>query len=151
MKIRNGFVSNSSSSSFIVIADGDIHPKKYNRSQLVIDKSFGKTEFGWGPEVIHNMEAKIIFSYLQARYMNKDGWIKMLERVVRRHLGVKKITWRIDIAYGNDGEEHAYIDHQSSGLENAYNVKMFDSEEKLKQFLFNNDSSINLDNDNKME
>lgn len=50
MKYRKGFVSNSSSSSFIVIDDSDdfVSGPTKKRSVLKIDESFGRLDFGWG-------------------------------------------------------------------------------------------------------
>lgn len=142
MKIRNGFVSNSSSSSFIVINEGS--QSKYtfkcdSAGNLHIDAHFGECEFGWGPEELYDVESKIVFSYLMARYFifgEGQKYIDMLEKVIIENSNVKTISWE---------EDFGYIDHQSVESEN---LNMFESEDILKQFLFCNQSYIQLDHDN---
>ena len=149
MKYRKGFVSNSSSSSFIVIDESDNfvgRPKKRS-SVLKIDKNFGRTDFGWGPEIIVDTESKIIFSWIQATYLGRTGWLKMLGEVVREHYGASKIIWSLSVEYNAPGD-HCYIDHQSASHEGE-NIEMFDDKETLKRFLFGRHSYIQLDHDNK--
>lgn len=169
MKIRSGFVSNSSSSSFIVIgfvADDNKMKnlrKRFEGTVLVVDKNFGHARFGWETEKYHDMGSKIIFSYIQAISLIEDvrnvddkfkakaeDWLKMLEKVIKDNLGVREIEWKLttilDLEESN-GKYHAYIDHQSASYE-GMNTQMFDSEEELTRFLFNNDSYIQTGNDN---
>jgi len=162
MKIRSGFVSNSSSSSFIVITSitsGDyIHKlrKKFEGQSLVIDKDFGETEFGWQFEKYSDFGSKIIFAYLQAAYMTiyrKDTdsgqqWLNMLEKVIKDKLKISEIVWNISAEYDSpEGKDHAYIDHQSASYEGK-NTDMFDDENSLTNFLFNPQSYIETGNDN---
>jgi hypothetical protein len=147
MKIRSGFVSNSSSSSFIVIKPKTTDNYPNYPEHLIVDSSFGETEFGWGPERIDLSGSKIIFAYLQTQYASEPEWLKMLEDAIRNNCGVKTIEWKLTTQYGEDDLDHAYIDHQSHAGEGE-NTEMFDSEENLKNFLFNAASFIMLDNDN---
>lgn len=161
MKIRSGFVSNSSSSSFIVISqNGEDESyelrKKYEAgiTTLVVDGKLGHTEFGWEHEEYNDFGSKLVFAYLQAHYLieNKDErgkmWLAMLEEVVKENLGVNEIEWNVTTTYNNDDEKTwAYIDHQSASCEGE-NTEMFVDKISLKSFLFNTYSYIETGNDN---
>lgn len=158
MKIRSGFVSNSSSSSFIVISQSgkdetqELH-EKYSTTTLVVDGNLGHTQFGWEFEEHAGFGSKLIFAYLQAYYLieNEDErgktWLTMLEEVVKETLGVKKIEWDITTRYNYDEKKWAYIDHQSASIE-GMNTEMFVDKKSLKLFLFNTYSYIRTGNDN---
>jgi hypothetical protein len=150
MKIRNGFVSNSSSSSFIVIGN-DILVEPKHEKILIVDKNLGTTEFGWNRHKIDDWGSRVIFAYLQSvqfseldeKSFQAAGWLRMLEKVLTNH-GFETIIWKV----GPDSEDNwGYIDHQSSS-EEGKNIEMFESEEKLERFLFAKDSYIMTDNDN---
>jgi len=154
MKTRNGFVSNSSSSSFIVIENhNDANyiknlRKAYTGTPLIVDYQFGHTEFGWGPDEFSDVGTKIIFAYLQYLYVkdNHPEWLVMLEKVITDNLEVTSIEWKIDLEYHENGD-FAYIDHQSNSADGE-NTDMFNGEDYLARFLFNSKSNITLDNDN---
>lgn len=147
MKIRNGFVSNSSSSSFIVIN---------GRGQLSLPllKSMGDkygvyhigenghTDFGWEQTKYSDTDSKINFAYLQAaRYVNLDKsieWLSMLNDSIKRNTGATAVMPMYD---------QGYIDHQSCASEGS-NTEMFNSPGALDDFLFGEGSYIQGDNDN---
>jgi len=158
MKLRNGFVSNSSSSSFISFSMKDelidiASYTEYNNDPLVVDGNFGETEFGWGPDIIKGWQSMIIFSYLQTRYAKNDDWLEMLENVIKKTLGVSEIIWEIALNFWDSDDDYdknrvyGYIDHQSNANEGA-NTEMFIDEDTLTKFIFGKRSHIVLDNDN---
>jgi len=157
MKIRNGFVSNSSSSSYVVINKSnlnDIEKFKYLASWydvVNIPLENGEKEFGWDV-VQYTDESKINFAYLQAMYADRPDWANMITKLLKENLGIEHIS--IDIAWCNSKYGYiklpdcGYIDHQSNAAENT-NTEIFDSEENLKYFLFCDESYIQGDNDNR--
>jgi hypothetical protein len=158
MKIRTGFVSNSSSSSFLVISE---NPKtrisiSWPQKTIHIDDKFGTTEFGWEDRRYYDFGSKLIFCYLQALYVDNQKWIKMIEKVLTdgKNSDMTEIQWDITIdrvKYKNREENsnlcYGYIDHQSNSTEGS-NIEVFRSEEKLRDFLFNEQSHIQGGNDN---
>jgi len=149
------FVANSSSSSFIVICEDKDYQKitEYQGKSLIVDNSFGYHTFGWEAREWYRWNEKLIFAYIQASeeftYVHENKQcvkkklqvakrIKMLEDVVKKHLGCSRIEWNL---------KDAYIDHQSSVSE-GQNDQMFESKEALKDFIFNQSSKIHTDNDN---
>jgi hypothetical protein len=157
MKIRSGFVSNSSSSSFIVISNnGQPEKPKYFSNVLTVNSSLGKTQFGWEDEINSYWGTKIIFCYLQtiyaresySKYQDKaDEWLLMLENVIKYWTGCESINWFLTTEYSNDNTNWAYIDHASNSGENS-NIEMFENEFILGNFIFNPKSYIHTQNDN---
>jgi hypothetical protein len=141
MKTRTGFVSNSSSSSFVIIDADDGHVT------LAGEMAFGHkgtTEFGWGPGVANDVHSRINFAYLQTHYSGQH--LDMLEDVIKEHTGLDdSIVWEISTDWNDNN--WGYIDHQSSAVEGE-NMEIFDNKDKLKDFLFGKGSYIHLDNDN---
>lgn len=142
MKIRNSFVSNSSSSSFIVISNGPISTRSIP-IDFVIGED-GNCEFGWEFDRWYDFNSKLNFAYLQSK--DNSDWRQMLLKVLR-DCGAVNISCCLSNDYGRDGKRWAYIDHQSAACEGR-NTEMFDSEEQLIRFLFCPNSYIQGGNDN---
>jgi hypothetical protein len=145
MKIRNGFVSNSSSSSFIIISNGNI--EQINLPEFYIIGQLGETEFGWQINKYNGFDSKVNFCYLQCMETCNKNYKDMLYKVIKDNTNVKEIESIIVEDYNDNDKVWGYIDHQSSGCEGK-NLEMFKSEETLKNFLFNPSSYIHTDNDN---
>ena len=147
MKIRKGFVSNSSSSSFVCIGDGDKLIDIENEYLNIINDTIiikGNFEFGWEFETFWGFEAKIAFAWMQAKYINDDKQLKMIEEVVKEVTGMN-VKMNIGFSYDDniDKKYNSYIDHQS-----VDNHGIFESKETLKNFLFDENSYIEMGNDN---
>ena len=164
MRVRSGFVSNSSSSSFIVIGKRP-HVIPDHTSILVVPDDFGgQLEFGWDEEDFFDFGSKLNFTYLQTQYLHEleddlllkqalevtqghsNVHLKMLEDVLIEKMGVKEIVWNFTTSDFGEVEE-GFIDHQSAATEGS-NIEMFESIEVLANFLFASDSKIHTCNDN---
>ena len=145
MKIRAGFVSNSSSSSFIVVGlktDYDYSDYEYNLSS-------GVCEFGWGPERLFDITSRINWVMVLAKTEEDFNLIeRVLKSVLKKKQYKKDFNFFKDRLLNHDGKlndyTYAYIDHQSK----CDTENLFKDENKMKAFIFNEDSFIQLDNDN---
>lgn len=144
MKIRAGFVSNSSSSSFVVVGKEITQDMIDAWPKSVVVGETGETEFGWGPgRCTHHMD-RLNFAVLQTQYIGSgDDWYEMIKSVLQE----EGITIERDLIRENSSDVYAYIDHQSSAIEGE-NTEIFDDKYALRHFLFSDESFIQLDNDN---
>ncbi len=159
MKIRQGFVSNSSSSSFVVIGSNNIDADVTNYvdySDTLTLGNRGVTEFGWDTIRYSSMFDRINFAYLQVMYMTQKPdiqakWKAMLDVVIKAHFKCREISWGLtddyDAADADSNINYGYIDHQSCSAENS-NIEIFDDIYTLERFLFCDDSYIQGGNDN---
>ena len=168
MKFRHGFVSNSSSSSFIVFEkdfvrahipeDAYIINPDSNQYEIILPNRKYTYEFGWEHRVYYTVMDKLNFAVIQANYLEGnpkryEECINMIESAIRKdfeetHPG--EFGRGLEIVYDFEPQGFdigPYIDHQSSATEGE-NIEMFDSDDDMDNFLFNTETYIQGDNDN---
>ena len=129
---RQVFETNSSSSHSISIADKNawdyetIHPDEYG----IITLGFGYFNFGY--ESYNDAEIKANYCAIDVSHDFEK--FEMLKKVICEHTGAKYVAM----------DDSGYIDHQSRGT----SFPAFESEETLKEFIFNPMSQLIIDNDN---
>lgn len=162
MKIRNGFVSNSSSSSFIVIKPVGNNSEEEqtmeflkgfscNDDGVFVPFSQGKCKFGWDDIKYTNSVDKLNWACLQAYYAKlylKDNEpIALLKKLFKQN-GMKFRGLSHNELKDFNRCTDAYIDHQSTVFEDKTMMEIFESMTALKNFLFCKDSFVNTGNDN---
>lgn len=150
MKTRLGFVSNSSSSSFVVIANNIANNIDGFPKEIVLGED-GVTEFGWEFTTHNDFYSKLNFAVLQTTYSPRNGkkWYDMIQSVLRSE-GIEIIGNKMSDEYSltaNPDFIYSYIDHQSNAGDGA-NTEIFDDEDTLRRFIFSKDSYIEQGNDN---
>jgi len=158
VKYRSGFVSNSSSSSFLVITpEYSPHYEKQDITYFIkdgvlyVNECWCGTEFGWCNVRYDHIGDKLAFAYLQCCYLhecgaNKSELVDMIDSVMKEaYPEIREINWD-SIRYDFEDND-AYIDHQSNACANE-NIEIFDSVENMRDFLINPLSYIQGDNDN---
>jgi hypothetical protein len=146
MKIRNGFVSNSSSSSFIVCGTSghyDDIPEHYIKDGVLDIRNIGETEFGWGPEKYYSINNRLSLCAVALQYLGDPEYgYQMLQEVISEN------DDRVHTVIAENEDDHgyrsSYIDHQSV----PEMICMYESKEELKKFIFDSSSFITVDNDN---
>jgi hypothetical protein len=147
VQTRYGFVSNSSSTNFIVIAAGKQTAQTPTSTYIIGEE--GHSTFGWAFNKYDDVHSKINFAWIQAKYAEKDHpeWMKMLEVVIAEAFQANSIECKLSLEFDEENKRYAYIDHQSAYCDDK-NCEMFDSMENLEQFLFCPNSYIQGGNDN---
>ena len=165
MKFRTGFVSNSSSSSFIVNSYkwDDSTEQNIKAFKAIYDRYIDEygafryipsTEFGWGLSKHNDIHSKFDWCCLMLWYHEHDATIfnkyyEVFFNVMKEIFPYMERFIYNDVYKPEDDEEYydptGYIDHQSVHEENC---SMFESEGDLKRFLFNDDAVIYVQNDN---
>lgn len=162
MKIRSGFVSNSSSSSYIIIGNSSkkehIPDEAYEREYdnvytLNLPHRDYTCEFGWERCIYSNIMERLNFAAIQTRYVTEnplkyEDWTDKIITVVKEDFGETHpgCELNVEFDYGKNSYD-CYIDHQSSAIEGE-NTEMFDSEGNMYDFIFDAESYIQGDNDN---
>jgi hypothetical protein len=140
MKIRVGFVSNSSSTSFVIIGhSGILEIPSSNNERICVS---GLYEFGWSGCTRHT-NGRIAFAWMQAQYQKRDDWVTMIKQTVKAVTGLELVCL-VDPFADYCVSSYSYIDHQSIGESN----EIFSSTDELKAFLFDKESYIKMGNDN---
>jgi hypothetical protein len=172
MKLRMGFISNSSSSSFIVIGEDKWEkpifekelfsdniifiPQTFNRKKNGTDNNF---QFGWEEVEYNDFASRLNWAVLCAMYCSARNWKEMLIDVLKKDFGVDDVIINLeldnvaelngDIYYKNPyNKVFAYIDHQSEPNEKPENAAMFKNKKTLRNWLYSKDSEIIGGNDN---
>lgn len=141
--IRPGVFETNSSSTHSICISGD--------SNCVLDTLYMENEtvdifsgeFGWEVEQYNDAPTKAAYclTYIKS-HDNNENEEKMLRKVIQEVTGAKTINFVPD---GKDSfYKWGYIDHQSEDVCG----EAFESEEKLKAFIFNPHSYLITDNDN---
>lgn len=138
-KYRRDFVTNSSSSSYIMIVPSE---RQTIEEDYYVMGEKGETDFGWQVHSYHDIHSRINFAYLQARIADKVAWKEAVVNMILEHTRVLTVDTAL-----LDNDDNGYIDHQSSAVD-GQNIEMFDSYQDLYDFIFGSDSAIYNDNDN---
>ena len=165
MKIRTKFVSNSSSSSFIVYGESSIDESVERNLKSYIHRHIDDndvfkynphTQFGWEFEVFNDWMSKFDWAFLQMWYLLYDHehayyYDTMLEFLQSYYPEIKRIEtkrfsedYEDDEDYMND-EPYGYIDHESIGFDNA---EFLEDVSSLRYFILSDKSFICNQNDN---
>lgn len=90
MKKRITFISNSSSSSFVVISDGKLDQIN-EEDTLLVPTSRGEMCFGWQQERYNDFYSKLNFCALQCLDVwdtKGKNWFEMLKKVIKDKLNM---------------------------------------------------------------
>lgn len=141
------FETNSSSSHSISISstgaiDTTLIPN--DDGILLIGPGANETGFGWEIASYYDAETKAVYAYLQALYSKSQEYMNMLYKVILDQTGADEVIFTLSDSFNDDN--YGYIDHQSAIYETPF--EPFDSEEDLKNFIFNKSSELQTDNDN---
>jgi len=167
MKNRNGFVSNSSSSSFVVIGTKEqeipkLHSAYQNHRVLMIPQTFGgHYDFTESMESYDTFADRLNFAALVAWYkegpggynMSNSDWTTMLEEVLIEDIDIDEIK----INFVSDENYCQYLNplsvtegeipHNSHPAHTPETCSMFRDKDTLRQWLYATDSRVTVQYD----
>lgn len=144
---KSVFETNSSSCHSISVNDSDVYDSVTpNSDNLIVIPIM---EFGWEENTYDDSMDKMAYVWIYIRdwanAVSKVPFMDMFKKVVCDHTGAADVYMDPGVK-SSWGSDEGYIDHQS--VEDGDLNHLFDSEAKLKSFLFSNKSEIITDNDN---
>ena len=145
MKIRSCFVSNSSSSSFIVVGNSLKKDKISMRPW-----KHGELEFSYGDW--YDPDSKLNFLMLQRGYTDDYHMTEMLKEFCEKHHidydeYEKFITGCLESRFEDNAYPSAYIDHQSVVDEDDDMNMLFDNMDYLERFVLDDNSVLSMRRD----
>lgn len=138
---QSAFETNSSSCHSLIIKGGDYAP---SYPPLYVENGVCKIfpgSFGWGPELFKDSPTKAAYCLTWARNYSptKKEHLDMLKWVIEEETKAK-----VHFQTGTGYWENGFIDHQSADR----CKEAFASKKTLRDFIFNNESFLVIDNDN---
>lgn len=111
-------------------------------------------QFGWEEETYYDAQTKANYAAVFCSPEVEPAFVAKAERmrellvnVLKQHTGAREIVFNFSLEDYNH-PHHSYIDHQSAIIEGGDAGAVFESEDVLKDFIFNTRSSLTTDNDN---
>jgi hypothetical protein len=143
---QNVFETNSSSSHSCTISD---NPTSY---VTIVPDDEGKIyleggEFGWGYDEYSDALTKANYCAVAATYGIFKDKKDMLISLLQEQTGAKLIVFAFETE-SYSSANNSYIDHQSIEDTACAAGDIFETKETLKNFIFNRQSRLVIDNDN---
>jgi len=135
------FETNSSSMHSISVGSGILNDTIHLDADGNITLIGG--EFGWGYETYNDAFTKANYLAVDVGRDPEDSRLERLKKIIKEFTGANEVI--VNISYEYSSNNSSYIDHQSVGTgANIFN----ESDDEIRQFLFNRSSELVIDNDN---
>jgi hypothetical protein len=135
------FETNSSSTHSIVLS----YENKFTPDKLPITNGeihIYPGEFGWGPDEFTDAATKASYALTHVKDIECADSLEMLRKVIEEETGLTAFFYPLG---REEYYQWGYIDHQSRGV----GSEAFESERALRNFIFNPESILVIDNDNR--